>query len=143
MRADRGGDITYHGPGQQMIYPIIRLCGDRRDLHAHMRWLEGIAIGLLKVYDISAHTVPGMTGVWVNDAKIASIGIGSSDWVTYHGMSINVNTDLSYFSMINTCGMKIRITSMEKILDRRIPMRDVKECLANEFNTRTEAAKLA
>ena len=125
---DRGGDITFHGPGQLLIYPIIDLKGKARDLHRYLRDLEELGLRILSGYAIRGQRIKEKTGIWVGKAKIASIGVAARDWVTYHGISINVNIDLRYFSMIHPCGMKgIEVTSLGVLLSRNVAMREVKE----------------
>jgi lipoyl(octanoyl) transferase len=112
---NRGGQATYHGPGQLMGYPIIdlRRCG--QDLHKYLRWLEQLLIDLLAKYDIAAQRRESLTGVWVEDRKIASIGVGVRHWITMHGFALNVCGDLSPFDHIVPCGINnVAITSMEK-----------------------------
>jgi lipoyl(octanoyl) transferase len=112
---NRGGQATYHGPGQLMGYPIIdlRRCG--QDLHKYLRWLEQLLIDLLARYDIAAHRRESLTGVWIENRKIASIGVGVRHWVTMHGFALNVCGDLSPFDHIVPCGINnVAITSMEK-----------------------------
>lgn len=114
---NRGGQATYHGPGQLMGYPIIdlRRCG--QDLHRYLRWLENLLIELLSHYEISATAREGLTGVWVKDRKIASIGVGVRHWITMHGFALNVCGDLTPFNQITPCGIAdITMTSMEKEL---------------------------
>jgi len=111
---NRGGQATYHGPGQLVGYPILdlRRCG--QDLHRYLRWLEDLLIGLLEVYGIRAAPRPGLTGVWVEDRKIASIGVGVRHWITMHGFALNVSGDLSPFDHIVPCGISnVRMTSIE------------------------------
>ena len=112
---NRGGQATYHGPGQLMGYPIIdlRRCG--QDLHKYLRWLEQLLIDLLAKYDIAAQRRESLTGVWVENRKIASIGVGVRHWITMHGFALNVCGDLSPFDHIVPCGINnVAITSMEK-----------------------------
>ena len=112
---NRGGQATYHGPGQLMGYPIIdlRQCG--QDLHKYLRWLEQLLIDLLARYDIAAQRRESLTGVWVENRKIASIGVGVRHWITMHGFALNVCGDLSPFDHIVPCGINnVAITSMEK-----------------------------
>ena len=101
----RGGDITFHGPGQIVCYPIINLSNQFKDVHRYLRTLEQIIIDLLLDFDIEARRIDGLTGVFVKRSKIASIGVGIKRWVTYHGLSLNINTDLSYFDLIVPCGL--------------------------------------
>jgi lipoate-protein ligase B len=134
LRVDRGGDITFHGPGQLVIYPIIDLKNRDKDLHSYMRDAEETVIRFLRRYSISSGRINGKTGVWVSAEKIASIGIAASDWITYHGISININADLNFFSMINPCGMPgIKVTSLAKILGRNIAMDDLKAEAVSSF----------
>ena len=112
---NRGGQATYHGPGQLVGYPIIdlRRCG--QDLHRYLRWIEGALIELLATFDLKAETRAGLTGVWVEDRKIASIGVGVRQWITMHGFALNVFGDLSPFDQIVPCGIaNVRMTSIEK-----------------------------
>lgn len=112
----RGGDVTYHGPGQLVGYPILDLKPDRCDLHRYVRDLEEVLIRLISGYGIEASRKPGMTGVWVGDEKVAAIGVRvSSGWITSHGFALNVNTDLSYFDAIVPCGIRTHgVTSLAR-----------------------------
>jgi lipoyl(octanoyl) transferase len=111
---NRGGQATYHGPGQLMGYPIIDLRGCGNDLHKYLRWLEQLLIQVLAEYDIAARRRESLTGVWVDDRKIASIGVGVRHWITMHGFALNVCGDLSPFSHIVPCGINnVAMTSME------------------------------
>jgi lipoyl(octanoyl) transferase len=112
---NRGGQATYHGPGQLMGYPIIdlRKCG--QDLHRYLRWIEDLIVELLANYQIAATTREGLTGVWIENRKIASIGVGVRHWITMHGFALNVGGDLSPFDEITPCGIvDVNMTSMEK-----------------------------
>jgi lipoyl(octanoyl) transferase len=112
---NRGGQATYHGPGQLMGYPIIDLRGCGQDLHRYLRWLEQLLIQMLAEYDIAATQRASLTGVWVDDRKIASIGVGVRHWITMHGFALNVCGDLSPFNQIVPCGINnVVMTSMEK-----------------------------
>jgi lipoyl(octanoyl) transferase len=112
---NRGGQATYHGPGQLMGYPIIDLRGCGQDLHKYLRWLEQLLIDLLAEYGIAASRRESLTGVWVGDRKIASIGVGVRHWITMHGFALNVSGDLSPFNHIVPCGINnVVMTSMEK-----------------------------
>ena len=135
FQTDRGGDVTYHGPGQLVGYPIIHLKKMGLGIKSYVSKIEILLIHILNDYDIVASTREGLTGVWVNDRKIASIGIRVSQWVTTHGFSLNVNTDMSYFSNIISCGIdNIAMTSMEQELGRKISMEDIKQSTIVHFN---------
>jgi lipoyl(octanoyl) transferase len=123
---NRGGQATYHGPGQLMGYPIIdlRRCG--QDLHKYLRWLEQLIIDLLAQYDIAAQRRESLTGVWVENRKIASIGVGVRHWITMHGFALNVCGDLSPFDHIVPCGISnVAMTSMEKETKKSFTVADV------------------
>ena len=123
---NRGGQATYHGPGQLMGYPIIdlRRCG--QDLHKYLRWLEQLLIDLLAQYDIAAQRREWLTGVWVENRKIASIGVGVRHWITMHGFALNVCGDLSPFDHIVPCGINnVAITSMEKETKKSFTVADI------------------
>ena len=112
---NRGGQATYHGPGQLMGYPIVdlRRCG--QDLHRYLRWLEDVLIKTLAIFEVRAKTRPGLTGVWIGDRKIASIGVGVRHWITMHGFALNVCGDLTPFDRIVPCGIaNVTMTSIEK-----------------------------
>jgi lipoyl(octanoyl) transferase len=112
---NRGGDVTYHGPGQLVGYPILDLREWKRDVGAYVRAIEQAIIGALADYGISAGRIPGLTGVWVDGRKIAAIGVHIGRWVTSHGFALNVNTDLSYFQYIVPCGLAKPVTSMAQL----------------------------
>ena len=112
---DRGGDITYHGPGQIVGYPIVDLREWKRDVGAYVRGIEQVIIDALADFGITAGRIPGLTGVWVAEAKIAAIGVHISRWVTSHGFALNVDTDLSYFQYIVPCGLTKPVTSVRKV----------------------------
>lgn len=127
LGVDRGGDITYHGPGQITIYPIIDLRTKERDLHRHLRNMEQAVIDFLAEYSVFGRRINDKTGVWIGKKKIASIGVGCRNWVTYHGVSVNINTDLRFFSMINPCGMKgVEVTSLGRLLGREVDLAEAK-----------------
>jgi lipoyl(octanoyl) transferase len=132
----RGGDITYHGPGQIVGYPILNLGGIRRDVVWYVRQLEEVMIRATAELGIEARREPGKTGIWVDGAvmaeKLAAIGVHISRWVTSHGFAYNVATDLRYFELIVPCGIAQRkATSLEKVLGRSVPIADIKPILAN------------
>jgi len=136
---DRGGDITYHGPGQLVGYPIINLSEWYQDSHKYLRTLEEVIIKVCNDYGLKAERNEKYTGVWIGDRKIAAIGIKISRWVTMHGFAFNVNTDLSLFNGIIPCGISDKsVTSLEKELKITLPINDVKEKVlkyfADEFN---------
>ena len=118
----RGGDVTYHGPGQLVGYPILDLKPDRRDLHRYLRSLEAVLIRALGAFGLAGERDQSATGVWVGGAKVAAIGIRvSSGWVTSHGFALNADTDLSYFDAIVPCGLPGRpVTSLSRLLGRRV-----------------------
>jgi lipoyl(octanoyl) transferase len=138
---NRGGDITYHGPGQLVVYPIFDLDHFFSDIHKYLRYLEESVIQTLAEYGIEAGRVDGLTGVWVDGdkqsaRKICAIGVKSSRWVTMHGIGFNVNSDLSYFSHIIPCGIQDKsVTSMERELGRKVSMSEVSEVLKNKIAT--------
>ena len=132
---ERGGDITFHGPGQLVGYPIIDLSFYRRSVSWYMRRLEQLAIDVLKDFGISASRIKGLTGVWVGEEKIAAQGVRISRWVTMHGFSLNVNPDLSFYDGIIPCGIFDHgITSMEELLGSAQDMDDVKVMVVEKFN---------
>lgn len=130
----RGGDITFHGPGQLVGYPILALTGDRKDLHAYLRILEDTVIRTLSTLGLNSGRRLGMTGVWIDRRKICAIGVGVKHWITYHGFALNVTTDLSYFEGIIPCGITDgSVTSLEKELGKGIDTEGVKEILISSF----------
>ena len=132
----RGGDVTYHGPGQIVGYPILDLKPDRCDLHRYVRDIEEVLIRTLADYDVRAQRISGLTGVWVNDEKIAAIGVRvSSGWITSHGFAFNVDTQLSYFDAIVPCGIRDkRVTSLRTLRGSDAPpVHDLQRALALHF----------
>lgn len=125
----RGGNVTYHGPGQLVGYPILDLKPARKDLHRYVRDLEEALIRALAAYGIGAQRKAGLTGAWVGDEKVAAIGVRvSSGWITSHGFALNVDTDLSFFDAIVPCGIREHgVTSMTRVLGRRIAMQEVQD----------------
>lgn len=131
---DRGGDITYHGPGQLVGYPILDLTGHRRDLGWYMRSLEQVFIDVAADFGIDAGRLASATGVWVGDAKLVAMGVHVSRWVTSHGFAFNVNTDLRYFDWIIPCGLRDKgVTSLAQCLGRPVPMNSVIESAVEHF----------
>ena len=147
-KTNRGGDITYHGPGQIVGYPIMNLKDHGKDLHKYIRNIEEIIISLLMDYGISAHRDKANPGVWIEDEKIAAIGIAvKSSWTTMHGFAFNVNPDLKHYSLIVPCGLTNKgVTSLSKLLDTPINMEEVREKLihhyAEVFKLRTRMVSL-
>ena len=142
---NRGGDITYHGIGQIVGYPIFDLDNFFTDIHKYLRFLEEVIILTLAEYGLSAHRSQGETGVWLdvgkpNARKICAMGVKASRWVTMHGFALNVNTDLSFFDYIIPCGIKGKyVTSLKKELGKEIPLNDVKVILVKHFEKLFEA----
>ena len=133
---DRGGDVTLHAPGQLIVYVMADLNRYGRDLKAYLERIEQVAVDLLKDFDILAMSMPGQRGVFVDRNKIISIGVGVRQWVTYHGLGINVNTDLSLFDLIKPCGLDVRMTSIAQLKGGPVAMGDVKEKFTRHFNRR-------
>jgi len=131
---DRGGDITYHGPGQIVGYPIIKLSDWKEDTHEYLRALEEVIIKTCAEYGLSTNRNPKYTGVWLGERKIAAIGIKVSRWITMHGFAFNVNTDLNYFGGIIPCGIRDKdVTSLQRELGKEIEINEVKEKLVKNF----------
>ena len=130
----RGGDITYHGPGQIVGYPVIDLQPDRCDVHRYVRDIEEVLIRTAADYGITAGRVEGLTGVWVGRDKLAAIGVRIARWVTSHGFALNVTTDLEYFNLIVPCGLAGRgVTSLARELGRVVDVADVEDRIAAHF----------
>ena len=138
-KINRGGDITYHGPGQIMGYPILDLDNFFTDINLYLRKLEEVIINTLKSYDLEGFTIKGETGVWVKDnnglsKKVCAFGIRASRWVTMHGFSFNVNPDLNYFKNIIPCGITDKgVTSVSELKNRIIEMNEIKQILYKNF----------
>jgi lipoyl(octanoyl) transferase len=137
---NRGGDITYHGPGQLVVYPVVDLENFFTDIHQYMRLLEEAVIQTLKDFGIEAGRIAGLTGVWLDAdhalkaRKICAMGVKTSRWVTQHGLALNVNTDLSYFNHMIPCGINDKaVTSLDKELGRSIDMNEVKMILKEKL----------
>jgi len=131
---DRGGDITFHGPGQLVGYPLLKLERHEQDVHRFMRHLEETIIRTVAEYGIEAWREEKMTGVWTTDGKICAMGIHISRWVTLHGFALNVNTDLSYYDLIVPCGLVGKsVTSMQAMMGREIELKQVAEKLKGHF----------
>jgi lipoyl(octanoyl) transferase len=134
----RGGDVTYHGPGQLVGYPILDLNPDRRDVHRYVRDLEDVLIHAIKTFGITGTRVPGLTGVWVGppgrEEKIAAIGVRISRWITSHGFALNVATDLSHFDLIVPCGIADRgVTSIERQVGHAVMLPEVEDAIVEGF----------
>jgi len=131
---ERGGDVTYHGPGQLIAYPVFNLNYLKKDIHLFLRQLEETIICFLSDFQIRALRYPGLTGVWIDKKKIASIGIAIKNWVTFYGISINIKKeDLANFCLIKPCGMNLEMTSLETVLNKDIAIDAIKENLVNKF----------
>ena len=134
FEVERGGDVTFHGPGQLVGYPIIDLKRHKQDLHWYLRQLERSLIDVLGAYGIPAEQSKGLTGVWTGGRKIASIGVHARDWVTWHGFALNVTTDLSYFDLIVPCGIDgVVMTSMARELGVDPGMEEVRQSVEEIF----------
>jgi len=134
FQTGRGGDVTFHGPGQVVGYPILDLNPDRRDVHRYVRDLEEVLIRTAADYGVTATRVEGLTGVWVGMEKLAAIGVRISRWVTSHGFAFNVETELSWYDLIIPCGIRGRgVTSLARLRGRSIPMAEVAACAAHHF----------
>jgi lipoyl(octanoyl) transferase len=130
----RGGDVTYHGPGQLVGYPIMDLRPDRCDVHRYVRDLEEMIIRAVAPFGISAGRQPGLTGAWVGSEKLAAIGVRIARWVTSHGFALNVSTDLSHFGLIVPCGIADKgVTSMERLIGGPVAMAEVEEEVLRSF----------
>jgi lipoate-protein ligase B len=141
---DRGGDVTWHGPGQLVGYPILDLGKRARDLHAYVFALEQALIEVAGTYGVAAHRAEGRTGVWVGDEKLAAIGIKVQRWVSYHGFALNVDPDLAWFEPIVPCGLhEYGVTSLARLLDRPVPVDEVAERVAQAFARRFEVRLVA
>jgi len=136
IEIDRGGDVTFHGPGQIVGYPIFNLENLKKDVHWYLRSIEEVIIHTLKHFGVSAGRVEGLTGVWVNNQKICAIGIKVTRWVTMHGFALNVATNLDNFNHIIPCGISDKaVTSMEKIRNQPFSTDDVKQKICESFKT--------
>ncbi|MBI5867930.1 MAG: lipoyl(octanoyl) transferase LipB [candidate division Zixibacteria bacterium] len=128
VAVERGGDVTYHGPGQLVAYPVVDVRALTGDLHRFLYWLEEVIITTIEHWGIYGVHHPTYTGVWVGERKIASIGVAVRKWISYHGIALNVSTDLSYFSGVDPCGLPAEVmTSMEMITGKAIAVDAVKE----------------
>ncbi len=131
---ERGGDVTYHGPGQIIAYPIFNLRYSKKDIHLFLRRLEDIVIKLLSDYKVNGIKREGFTGVWIGDRKISSIGISIKNWVTFHGLSINIEKqDLDNFRFIRPCGMDIEMIALDELTGEKMNFEDIKNKLVGKF----------
>ena len=134
FETNRGGDVTYHGPGQVVGYPVFDLGRHGRDVHRHMRRLEEVVIGVLAEYGVEGFRREGLTGVWTRNGKIAAIGIAVSHWITYHGFALNVAPDLGHFGLIVPCGLRgASIASLESETGNAPPLAEVEDALSSRF----------
>jgi len=134
VETGRGGDVTFHGPGQIVGYPILDLKPDRCDVHVYVRDVEEVMIRVCAEYGVSAGRIPGLTGTWIGAEKIGAIGVRISRWITSHGFAFNVATNLEHFKLIVPCGIADRgVTSLERATRRRIPLSEVEDAFERHF----------
>ena len=134
FQVERGGDATYHGPGQLVGYPILSL--EDHDVRRHVRNIEEAVMRAVRRFGIEGERLEGHPGVWVRGKKLASVGVTVTNWVTYHGFALNVNTELSYFDLIRPCGLDPdTMTSMERLRGEKVPFEEVKEAVGAEFSS--------
>ena len=130
----RGGDVTYHGPGQMVGYPIVDLRPDRCDVHRYVRDLEEVLIRVCADYGVAARRLEGLTGAWIDDDKVGAIGVRISRWITSHGFAFNVNTNLDDFNLIVPCGIADRgVTSLQRVAGRNISIGEVEDATVRHF----------
>jgi lipoyl(octanoyl) transferase len=131
----RGGDVTYHGPGQLVAYPILNLKPDRADVYNYVRNLEQVMIAVSRTFGVEAGRIEGLTGAWVGGSKIGAIGVRISRWISSHGFAYNVNADLAYFDLIVPCGIRDHgVTSLARELGHRVDLAEVEEAVVSEFS---------
>ena len=136
VETGRGGDVTYHGPGQLVAYPILDLKPDRQDVHRYVRDLEAAMIGLCAAYGVAADRIAGFSGAWVGERKIGAIGVRISRWITSHGLAFNVSTDLSFFDLIVPCGIADKgVTSLSVEVGRHVSTDEVSDAFIQAFAT--------
>lgn len=135
LRVGRGGEVTFHGPGQLVGYPIVDLTACGRDLHRYLRQLEEVLLRSVARFGIQARTLPGKTGIWVGDGKLASIGVGVRRWIAWHGFALNVGCDLSGFDTIVPCGLPgVAMTSMERLLGEPVDRAELESGIIASFS---------
>ena len=135
FESGRGGDVTYHGPGQLVGYPILDLRPDRCDVHRYVRDIEEVMLRTAAAFGVDAERASGLTGAWVGQEKLAAIGVRIARWITSHGFALNVTTDLSHFNLIVPCGISDRgVTSLERLLGRPVLMADVESAVIASFS---------
>jgi lipoate-protein ligase B len=131
---ERGGDITFHGPGQIVFYPIIDLRQRRIDVRKYLRDLEQFTIKALSEFGLTAEIKEGLTGIWVNDYKIGAIGVAVSKWITFHGLALNIDTDLDYFKLINPCGItEYPVGNVMQFLKKPVSFKEIKDRLIKHY----------
>lgn len=141
--ARRGGDVTFHGPGQIVGYPIVNLNFWGRDLHRYLRMLEDVLLDTAISFSVKAERIKGRTGIWAKGKKLASIGVGVRRWVSWHGFSLNVGKDLSGFATIVPCGLEgVEMTSLEQLMGAPLALQDVEEQLIHSFSSVFESEHL-
>jgi lipoate-protein ligase B len=141
-RIERGGDVTFHGPGQLVGYPILDLHNYKKSISWYMRSLEQLIIDTLAEYEITAERKDGLTGVWVGDEKIAALGVRVTRWITMHGFALNVTPDLTYYSGIIPCGIfEYGVTSMARLLTDEVTVDSVKQVLIEKFMSQFQTAE--
>ena len=134
FESGRGGDVTYHGPGQLVGYPIMDLRPDRCDVHRYVRDLEEMLIRVAASFGVSAERLPGLTGVWVGDEKLAAIGVRIARWITSHGFALNISTNLAHFNLIVPCGIVDKgVTSLDRLTGRTLDIDEVADRTARAF----------
>lgn len=133
VNADRGGDVTYHGPGQLVAYPIMNLARYTKDVGWYLRRLEDVVVRMLADYGIDGGRECGFTGVWVAGEKVAAIGVAVKRWVTYHGVAVNVTTNMDHFKLITPCGLARPVTSLRNILGKNMSVEDVGDRFVDRF----------
>ena len=140
INSARGGDVTYHGPGQLTIYPIFDLKDLTKDVHLFIRFLEQIVIDFLSNIGVSARRIEGKSGVWIENKKIASVGISVRQWITFHGISLNITReDLKNFKLIRPCGMDVQMTCLESELNRAVSIDELKNSFIEQFKQTLES----